>query len=266
VYLVTDKVDQRYSRIIGVDNGGNSYYNALAVQVQRRLSHGFQGSLAYTWSHAIDDNMGSAGSNLFLGNNPPSSLFNGDYKNNRGDSSLDQRQRLVINWMWAPTLTKRTDLASRVLINNWQLATITSISTGQPLTESLSVSSPLTAAQVTALGLPSNLAFTSTLNGFGGSSQVPFLGINTLRLPNAYKVDARISKIIPAGERFKATLNFEVFNLTNTIAYTGLTSRGYTASGLNISPAAGLGTPTASSGFPDGTNARRAQVSVRLDF
>src|SRR5262249_38759754 len=153
-----------------------------------------------------------------------------------------------------------------LLINNWQLATITTISTGQPLTESLSVSSPLTAAQVSSLGLPSNLAFTSTLNGFGGSNQVPFLGVNTLRLSNVYRVDARISKVIPVTDRFKVTLNFEVFNLTNTIAYTNLTSRGYTASGLSISPAAGLRTPTASSGFPDGTNARRAQVSIRLEF
>jgi outer membrane receptor protein involved in Fe transport len=266
VYLATDRIDSRYSRIVEVDNGGNSYYNGLAVQVQRRFAHGFQGSLAYTWSHAIDDNMGSAGSNLFLGNNPPSSLFNGDYKNNRGDSSLDLRQRLVLNWILSPTFTSRTDLASRLLVNNWQLATITTIATGQPLTESLSVASPLTAAQVTSLGLPSNLAFTSTLNGFGGSSQVPFLGVNTLRLPNTYRVDARLSKILPITERFRTTLNFEVFNLTNTITFTSLTSRGYTATGLNISPAAGLGTPTASSGFPDGTNARRAQVSIRLEF
>src|SRR5271166_4500829 len=27
VYLVSDKIDPRYSRIIGVDNGGNSYYD-----------------------------------------------------------------------------------------------------------------------------------------------------------------------------------------------------------------------------------------------
>ena len=95
---------------------------------------------------------------------------------------------------------------------------------------------------------------------------MPFLGINTLRLPNTYRADARITKILPFTERFRALLNFEAFNITNTITYTGMTTRGYTANGLNISPAVGLGTPTASSGFPDGTNARRAQVSVRLEF
>ena len=45
-----------------------------------------------------------------------------------------------------------------------------------------------------------------------------------------------------------------------------MNTRGYNASGLNISPAIGLATPTASSGFLDGTNARRAQVSIRLEF
>jgi Carboxypeptidase regulatory-like domain/TonB-dependent Receptor Plug Domain/TonB dependent receptor len=266
VYLVSDKIDPRYSRLIGVDNGGNSYYNALAVQLQRRLAHGFQGGLAYTWGHAIDDNMGNAGGNLFLGNNAPSTLFNGDYHGNHGDSSLDQRQRLVINWIYSPTFTHRTDAVSRLLINNWQLANITTIATGQPSNESLSISNTLTAAQITALGLPSNLAFTNTLNGFGGSSQVPFLGINTLRLPNSYKTDARLSKILPFTERFRATLNFEVFNLTNTPTFTGLVNRGYTASGLNIMPSPGLGTLTASSGFPDGTSARRAQASLRFEF
>lgn len=266
VYLVSDKINPNYSRIIGVDNGGNSYYDGLAVQLQRRFAHGFQGSLAYTWAHAIDDNMGSAGSNLFLGNNAPTSLFNGDYSDNRGDSSLDVRQRLVVNWIYSPTFTHRADTVSRLLVNNWQLANITTISTGQPLTESISVSNTLTAAQITALGLPSNLAFTNTLNGFGGSSQVPFLGINTLRLPNSYKTDVRLSKVLPFTERFRGTLSFEVFNLTNTPAFTGETTRGYTASGLNIMPAVGLGTLTASSGFPDGTSARRAQASLRVEF
>src|SRR5262249_12957462 len=150
--------------------------------------------LAYTWSHAIDDNLGAAGNNLFLGNNAPTSLFNGDYNNNRGDSSQDQRQRLVINWIWSPIFTHNTGLISGLLINNWQLANITTIGTGQPLTESLNVGTQLTTAQATALGLPSNLSFGGTVNGFGGSGQVPFLGVNSLRLPNSYRTDARLSK------------------------------------------------------------------------
>jgi hypothetical protein len=265
VYLVTDKVDRRYSRIIEVDNGGNSYYNGLSVQVQRRMAHGFEGTLAYTWSHAIDDNMGSAGSNLFLGSGSPMTLFNGDYNGNKGDSSLDIRQRLVINWLYQPTW-HFSGKATNFLLSGWQLGTITTISTGAPTTETLNVSSPLTTAQAAALGLPSTVAYTGTLNGFGGSGQVPWLGVNTMRLSNVYHVDARLQKTLPISERFQATLGFEVFNLTNTIAYTSLSSRGYNASGLTITPATGLGLYTASAGFPDGTNARRAQAELRLTF
>ena len=72
--------------------------------------------------------------------------------------------------------------------------------------------------------------------------------------------------MLPIWEQVRTSLSFEVFNLANNITYTSITNRGYTANGFNISPAAGLGLPTASSGFPDGTNARRAQASLRIDF
>ena len=176
------------------------------------------------------------------------------------------RQRLVINWVYQPVFTTSTNLFSRFFINNWQLSDITTIQTGTPVTESLGVTSGLTAAQLATAGINGSLAFAGTVNGFGGSGRVPFLGLGTLRLPNTYRTDARLSKVLPFSERFRVTLNFEVFNLTNTITYTSITNRGYTLSGFNISPAAGLGLPTQSSGFPDGTNARRAQASIRIDF
>ena len=173
----------------------------------------------------------------------------------------------MINWIYSPVFTKRTDLLSRLLINNWQLADITTISTGAPVTETLGVTAGLNSAQLAAAGLPANFAFTGgTIHGFGGSNRVPFLGLGALRLPNTYRTDARLTKVLPLSERFRLLLNFEAFNLTNTIVYTSITNRGYSANGFNISPAAGLGTPTASSGFPDGTNARRAQASIRINF
>ena len=263
VYLASDKIDSRYSRVIGVDSAGNSYYSGLALQFQRRFSKHLQGTAAYTWSHAIDNSQGSGG---FAGSGAPSTLFNGNYQAERGPSSLDVRQRLVVNWVYSPVFTTNTNLFSRYLINNWQLSDITTIQTGTPVTETLGVTSGLTAAQLVTAGITGSLAFANTVNGFGGSGRVPFLGIGTLRLPNTYRTDARISKVLPFSERFRVTLSFEVFNLTNTITYTGITARGYNLSGFNITPATGLGLPTASSGFPDGTNARRAQVSIRIDF
>jgi len=40
----------------------------------------------------------------------------------------------------------------------------------------------------------------------------------------------------------------------------------YTVENLVLRPVAGLGSAVASQGYPDGTNARRAQVSVRFLF
>ncbi len=268
VYLVSDLRDRRYARILQVENGGQSSYNAFAVQIQRRLSHGFEGALSYTWSHAIDYNLGNAGSNLFFGSNAPSNLYNGDYRADRGDGALDQRQRLVINWVYSPTFTSRSDVLSRFLINNWQLADITTIATGQPTTASVAVTNTLTPAQLAQAGLAGQqLAYPgSAPNGFGGSSRVPFLAPNTLRLPDSYRTDVRLTKMLPFSDRYRVTLNFEVFNLTNTITYTSLINRQYNLNGLTLQPANGFGLYNASAGFPDGTNARRAQVSIRIDF
>ena len=262
VYLSVNRLDTRFNRIFEVDNGGNSYYNGLSVQVQRRFAKGFEGSLSYTWSHAIDTSLGGVGNNEFF-SGASSTLYNGNYQGVRGTSSLDQRQRLVINWVYTPTFTHSSAAWARYGVNGWQLATITTVATPLPYSENVQVQSNYP-------GLEAN----GTTTGFGGASIVPFLGVNTLRLNDTYRVDARLSKIFPITERFKATLQFEVFNLTNTILYTSAQNTGYyanwTASATGgrgtLTPVPGLGVPTASAGFPDGTNARRAQASIRLEF
>ena len=67
-------------------------------------------------------------------------------------------------------------------------------------------------------------------------------------------------------EQVPLYLNFEAFNITNTKVDTSITAQAFTeAKGFRLSPAA-FGFGTASGGFPDGTNARRAQVSVRVVF
>lgn len=260
VYLGSNRFNPAYNRVLEIDNGGNSYYNGMAVQLNRRFRAGFEGTVAYTWSHAIDDNLGGSGNYTYL-SGVSSTLFNGDYKGVHGDSSLDQRQRLSISWVWAPTFSHSDSAWARLGVNGWRLTSATTIATGLPYSQTLS-----------NIGAYPGLLSSSTLNGFGGANVVPWVGINTQRLNDIYRVDARLSKDFKMGERFKTTLAFEVFNLTNTISYTAATTTAYDASWNSktgtgvIYPVAGLGVPTASGGFPDGTNARRAQASLRLDF
>ncbi len=263
VYLFSQRLNRAFTHTYQVENGGNNYYSGLSVQVQRRMSHGFQASLAYTWSHDIDTNLGGVSSNEFF-SSPTATILNGNYQGIKGTSNLDQRQRLVINWVWQPVFSHGTSLWDRFALNGWQLSTITTIATPLPYTET-----------VTVLSNPSGIANTGYLSGFNGTSAVPWLGINTGRLPDdTTRVDARLSKILPIGERVRATLLFEVFNLTNTVTYTGVNTTAYDAtwSGPAVTghgtlyPVAGLGIGNASGGFPDGTNARRAQAGLRLDF
>jgi hypothetical protein len=65
-------------------------------------------------------------------------------------------------------------------------------------------------------------------------------------------------------ERHQVHLNFEVFNVFNHIANTSVNTVAYQAENGVLRPVAHLGEGVASQGYPDGTNARRAQVSARF--
>lgn len=259
VYVGT-RPDTRYGGIYYNENGVNSYYNGLAVQVNKRFTHGLQALFSYTWSHEIDDgqSFGESTNNLFL-SNANYWLYNGNYKADKGSGTLDQRHRGVLSWVWAPTFTRRTDLLSKWLVNGWQLSSITSIGSGHPY-GSYTISTKDTPVS----GMFSNF----TLNGSGFSSRVPFLPFNNYYLPAFYRADARISKVLPIGERVAATLNFEMFNIANTWSATGYTSsQAYTEQGGKLTPTpASLNVPSADAGYPDGTQARRMQISLRIAF
>jgi hypothetical protein len=246
------------------DEGGvNSYYNALAVHLSKRFSHGFQGQVSYTWSHEIDDGQsyGESTNNLFQ-SNANYWTFNGNYRANMSSGSLDQRHRLVFFWDWAPTFTHRTDWFSRFVVNNWQLSSITSLSAGRPFTVSMKVNDAASATVVP--GMFSNY----NLSGSGLSNVVPFGPYFSQYYAPRYNSDARLSKVLPFGEKLnlKASLNFEVFNLSNSWSATSISSyQAFTESKGVITPTP-LGGPSADGGFPDGTQARRMQISARFVF
>jgi hypothetical protein len=145
------------------------------VQLNKRFSHGFQAGASYTWAHEIDDgqSFGESTNNLFL-SNAFSFLGNGNYKLDKGSGVLDQRHRFVLNWVWSPRFTHRTDAFSRFVVNNWQLSSVTTMASGHP-SGSLNVS--LKDTPVT--GMFSNFS----LNGTGFSGRVPFLPVNSYYLP-----------------------------------------------------------------------------------
>ena len=254
-YRLANRVDPRFRRLVQVENGGQSWYNGLVVQLRKRLSHGLQGSVAYTWSHAIDTaNQGGGTNALFY--DLIRSTFNGDYSGDKGSSQLDQRHRVVISSIWSPTFSRGKSAFSRFLINGWELSQITTLASPQPATATIRIA-----------GAPfAGAANNTSLNGFGGSNRVPFWPSNSLDIDSVHKVDARLSKALAFTERVQMYLKFEAFNVFNTISDTFVNTEAYSLTGGVLTPTPGLGDGNQSQGFPDGTNARRAQVGLRFVF
>ncbi len=49
------RTSTEYSHVYEVANEGESWYNGLAVQLRKRMSHGVSVQASYTWSHSLDD-------------------------------------------------------------------------------------------------------------------------------------------------------------------------------------------------------------------
>ncbi len=113
-------------------NGVVSFYDGLAIQVNKRFSHGFQAAVSYTWSHEIDDGQGygQATQNIYL-SNANVRLNNGDYRADMGDGLEDQPQRFVASWIWAPTFSHHEGAFYNTR-NNWQLSSITTVNSSRP--------------------------------------------------------------------------------------------------------------------------------------
>jgi hypothetical protein len=249
------RIDPRYRRVNQIENPGMSYYDGLAVQVNKRFSQGFQASFSYTWSHAIDFNQVTGDPNVFY-NIGPTSYESGNFKGEKGSSANDIRHRAGISFVWNPTFGTSDGVLARYLVNNWQLSKVTTLQSSRPVTSTVVVSGNAFPGALVA----------GSLNGCGCSSRVPFQPISNLDLDQIYRVDARLSKKLPFTERFIGYLTIEAFNLFNTQYNTSRRTDEYSLNGTTLTfvPSYGTGSSTATS--PDGTNARRAQVSLRMVF
>jgi hypothetical protein len=257
------------------ENGVESFYDALAVQLNKRFSHGVQGILSYTWSHELDDGQGfgQATQNIFLSNNF-SWLQNNNFRADYGNGEEDQPQRLSLAWIWQPTLVHRDGKLFKYLVNNWQLSSITTIGSSRPYTNpTISDSStPAVTGQFS----------TFSINGTGLSGRVPFLAENAVWQPALYREDVRLTKSLPFGDRYRVDLSFEAFNISNSWSPTVMRGGAFTESGTSatctgagataapclipVTGATGYNTGSGDAASPDGTEARRLQVSARFTF
>ena len=192
---------------------------------------------------------------------------NNDFADEKGTAATDQRHKLILVGIVSPTFSHSTSWFARTVVNGWQLSFISNSLPCSP-------STPPSAAYPPQRYLPSRTSLaTSTVNGLGGSTRVPFLPVDNLNVGPTFGTNARIEKTFSIRERFKLLLGFEATNVFNHLIIEGaspLQEQEYT---LTKSGSQSVLVPyplykqvLQTQAPPDGTTARRAQASLRIIF
>ncbi len=103
---------------------GTSNYNALSVNLKKRLATNYEFLVSYTWSHAIDDS-----TDVVSTADAPENNFNPNAE--RATSSFDQRHRLVLSGVYSSGHLKSTRFLPGVF-SGFTVAPIIEISSGRP--------------------------------------------------------------------------------------------------------------------------------------
>lgn len=274
LYFRSNLINPNYNGVYATTSNANSYYDGLIISVNHRYTSWFQGSANYTWSHAIDDNLGGAGgatgSNgvLFAFSNVYT-LTNNDFADEKGTAATDQRHKLILVGILNPTFTHGHSWAEKVFVNGWQLSFISTFASSFPINSTIGGVSSSTLPTI-----PGQTFFaTSTINGLGGTTRVPFQPVDNLNDGATFRTDARLAKFFNITERFKVELAFEAANVFNHLIVEGaspLQEEEYALQKIGgqsvLVPYPLYGQILQTQAPPDGTTARRAQASLRIIF
>jgi hypothetical protein len=105
--------------LVGYNPWGNSRYNGLALQLNKRYSNNFSYIAAYTWSHAQDDSTATNFSTIM------SPRRGEDFQNlskEWSDSALDRRQRLTITPVYDFRPFQKGNWLLKNVVGNWNIA------------------------------------------------------------------------------------------------------------------------------------------------
>jgi hypothetical protein len=260
-----------YGSIQYMEFASNSNYNALQVQLTRRLSTRLTFHLSYTWSKTLD-----------VADTPLSAVNPVlDYGNrNYGPASFDRRQNLAINYVLAlPSMSKFwSNRFSRQALDGWELSGILSFISGapQPINYSFVTATDVTGAS--GVGIDSRVDLSCNPNlaagdrsiyrgfdttcvhpptkaglGIGNASKYPIVG------PGVNNFDISLYKNFRFGESRRAQFRLETYNTFNHAQFTALDNNArFDASGNQVNQQLGQYTATAP--------ARRVVLGLKIYF
>jgi hypothetical protein len=111
--------DPRFGAVTQFSTGANSHYNGLQLTAMKRMGHGLQGQVNYTWSHCLDTV--SNGGFLQFSAGGILSPLPGELARDYGDCDYDIRHNLTAQYVYEFPLKARTRLLGYAL-NGWQIS------------------------------------------------------------------------------------------------------------------------------------------------
>ena len=219
---------QGYTTINRIETSANSIYNALQVSARRTVG-ALSLSLAYTYSHSIDDSSDRSDTTFVDSYNPGRT---------RASSNFDMRHNFSASYVYNLPFFRGTGFAQTAL-GGWQVSGITIIQSGTPVTiingttfgdnagvgNSLGsgsfpdlVGSPgaITAAdKAAAAGVTGPLFYSPSAYALPTGLTFGDSGRNTLNLPRRVNFDAGLFKRFQIKERAAFEFRWELFNVFN---------------------------------------------------
>ncbi len=208
-----------YGSIVQLQSVGNSNYNSMQTTLKIRSWHGLTGQVAYTWAHALDEVTEYRGA-------IPFDSFN--LAQEYGSSDFDTRHNFTAFWNYD---IPGSSHGPAFLTHGWQLTGLVSLHSGQPFNFNAGtqrpglnlIANPFAGVNHTfnlavggepwvnpaAFCVPGSVGCAGTTNPDGNVSRNEFYG------PGFADVDMSVFKNFPIGERLKAQLRAEMFNVFN---------------------------------------------------
>jgi hypothetical protein len=223
---------------------GNSAYNSGEFSLRRRMVHGLEFDINYTYSKSIDQGSSAERINQEEGVGFSEIINTWDPRQSRGLSDFDATHQLNSNWVWELPFgrEKRFGSGSGRIVNGvlggWTASGLFRLSTGYPF----SVLSPLWSTNyddeafavlngtrpktgsyiVTESGLPEPNVFENPSNAINQFRQA-YPGEsgqrNNLRGPGTFNIDTGLSKAWKLTEDQSIKFTWEMFNVTNTARF-----------------------------------------------
>ncbi len=241
--------DPRFGAVTQFSTGANSHYNGLQLTGMKRLGHGLQGQVNYTWSHCMDTV--SNGGFLQFAAGAILSPLPGNLARNYGPCDYDIRHNLTAQYVYQLPIKVQNHRMGYAL-NGWQVSGSLFLHSGIPFSV---LSTPYSAngngilqgagpqfasllpgvpiyeqKSIPSVTQPGTLqwlnpdAFASAVdpstgecNGGDSAATCQFgdLGRNALRGPDFVWSDFYLTKWFPLTEHVKLRLDAQFFNLFN---------------------------------------------------